>query len=227
MAYKVFTNGSTLQASEVNENLMQQSVATFSNAAARTAAITSPVEGQMTYLADTDRLQFWNGSAWVSPFGSTLLTNVTIPSTTSFSVNDVFTSEFKNYKIVLNSVTGSGAGVNLRLRSGGTDLSTGYNFTQGLLGASFSAISRAASGTGTSMALVSSGAFGDKFCEATIFSPILPEKTYLTSYGGTDLGIASFCSSDTSGTGTYSGITLLLNTGGAFSGSLQIYGLRN
>jgi len=65
VAYKVFTNGSTLQASELNENLMQQSTAVFSNAAARTAAITAPVEGQMTYLEDSDRYESWNGSAWV------------------------------------------------------------------------------------------------------------------------------------------------------------------
>jgi hypothetical protein len=65
VAYKVFTNGSTLQASELNENLMQQSIATFSNAAARTAAITSPVEGQMTYLLDVDRYDSWSGAAWL------------------------------------------------------------------------------------------------------------------------------------------------------------------
>jgi hypothetical protein len=65
VAYKIFTNGSTLQASEVNENLMQQSVATFSNAAARNAAIISPVEGQVTYLEDSGSYQYWDSSAWV------------------------------------------------------------------------------------------------------------------------------------------------------------------
>jgi hypothetical protein len=72
VAYQVFTNGSTLQASELNENLMQQSIATFSNSAARTAAITSPVEGQMTYLLDLDVYESWSGSAWVSslPMGA-------------------------------------------------------------------------------------------------------------------------------------------------------------
>jgi hypothetical protein len=65
MAYKVFTNGSTLQASELNENLMQQAVSTFSNAAARTAAITSPVQGQLTYLLDVNRYESWSGSAWI------------------------------------------------------------------------------------------------------------------------------------------------------------------
>jgi hypothetical protein len=65
VAYKVFTNGSTLQASEVNQNLMQQVTATFSNAAARNAAITFPVEGQITYLEDSNSYQYWNSSSWV------------------------------------------------------------------------------------------------------------------------------------------------------------------
>jgi hypothetical protein len=65
VAYKVFTNGSVLNASEINDNLMNQSVAVFSNAAARSAAITSPVEGQVTYLEDSNSYQYWNGS-WFS-----------------------------------------------------------------------------------------------------------------------------------------------------------------
>jgi len=65
VAYKVFTNGSVLNASEINDNLMNQSVIVFSNAAARTAAITSPVEGQITWLEDVDRYESYSGSAWV------------------------------------------------------------------------------------------------------------------------------------------------------------------
>jgi hypothetical protein len=64
VAYKVFTNGSVLNASEVNDNLMNQAVITFTNSTARSSAITSPVEGMVTYLADTDTFQFWNGTAW-------------------------------------------------------------------------------------------------------------------------------------------------------------------
>jgi hypothetical protein len=65
VAYKVFTNGSTLQASEVNENLMQQSVATFSNQTARDAAITSPVQGQVTYIEDSSSYQSFDGTTWI------------------------------------------------------------------------------------------------------------------------------------------------------------------
>jgi len=66
VAYKVFTNGSVLQASEVNDNLMNQSVIVFSSSAARASAITSPIEGMVTYLEDVNNFQFWNGSAWAS-----------------------------------------------------------------------------------------------------------------------------------------------------------------
>jgi hypothetical protein len=108
VAYKVFTNGSTLQASELNENLMQQSTAVFSNAAARTAAITSPVEGQMTYLEDTNLYQHWDGSAWVSPFGLTLIKKQAVGTAVNLiTVNDAFSSEFENYKILMSGGVGS------------------------------------------------------------------------------------------------------------------------
>jgi hypothetical protein len=87
VAYKVFTNGSTLQASELNENLMQQAVATFSNAAARTAAITSPVEGQLTYLLDVDRYESWSGSAWIQVITPGLWVSYT-PTFTNFTLGN-------------------------------------------------------------------------------------------------------------------------------------------
>jgi hypothetical protein len=64
VAYKVFTNGSVLNASEMNEYLMNQSVITFSNSTARSSAITSPVEGMITYLEDTNSYEYWDGAAY-------------------------------------------------------------------------------------------------------------------------------------------------------------------
>jgi hypothetical protein len=87
VAYKVFTNGSVLNASEINENLMQQSVATFSNSAARSAAITSPVEGQMTYLLDIDRYSSWSGSAWIPVVDTGAWTAYT-PTFTNFTLGN-------------------------------------------------------------------------------------------------------------------------------------------
>lgn len=65
MAYKVFANGFPLQASELNENLMQQSIAVFTDTTARDAAITAPVNGQFAYLTGAESLVKYDGSAWV------------------------------------------------------------------------------------------------------------------------------------------------------------------
>ena len=65
MAYKVFSNGSVLNASEINDNLMNQSVMVFSNAAARTAALTIPVAGMVTYLEDIEEFATYDGSSWI------------------------------------------------------------------------------------------------------------------------------------------------------------------
>jgi hypothetical protein len=64
MSYKVFTNGSVLNASELNDFLMNQAVISFTNSTTRASAITSPIEGMLTYLEDVNTFQFYNGTAW-------------------------------------------------------------------------------------------------------------------------------------------------------------------
>ena len=79
MAYKTFVNGFPLNASEINNNLMNQVIATFVDATARTAAIENPVEGQYTYLTGSNILQVFDGTAWVTAIPSEVqfLTGVT------------------------------------------------------------------------------------------------------------------------------------------------------
>jgi hypothetical protein len=149
VAYKVFTNGSTLPASEVNENLMQQAVATFSNEAARTAAITSPVEGQLTYLSDSNSFEAYDGSDWVrripassyfamaaglvtvpgpSPSGPQTSVAVTFPAS-RFSVAPIVTTNNTSSINVMpsaSSVTDTGFTMNLR-HVDNTNFSLGQN----------------------------------------------------------------------------------------------------
>jgi hypothetical protein len=111
VAYKVFTNGSTLPASEVNENLMQQVVSTFSNAAARTAAITSPVEGQMTYLEDTKQVFIYSGSAW-QVISTSATSAYSFVQTLYFTSSGSFTKETYPWlrAIKVKTVGGGGGG---------------------------------------------------------------------------------------------------------------------
>ena len=65
LGFKNFTTGEVLTASDVNGYLMQ-GILVFADAAARTAAITSPQEGNMSYLKSDDVVYKYNGSAWIS-----------------------------------------------------------------------------------------------------------------------------------------------------------------
>ena len=73
LGFKTFTTGEVLSAANVNGYLMQ-GVLVFADAAARSAAITSPQEGQASYLKDTDVIQVYSGSAWVTKSGASPLT---------------------------------------------------------------------------------------------------------------------------------------------------------
>lgn len=64
MSYKTFVNGFPLNASELNEYLMSQVVAVFVDSTARSAAIETPLEGQISYLSGSNTFQYYNGSSW-------------------------------------------------------------------------------------------------------------------------------------------------------------------
>ena len=87
MAYKVFTNGSVLPASDVNTYLMDQSVMVFSSSATRAAALTAPVEGMLTWLQDTNKYEYFSGAgAWTALGASGILQVVSTSKTDTFSI---------------------------------------------------------------------------------------------------------------------------------------------
>jgi hypothetical protein len=65
MPRQVFDAGEVLSATDVNNNLMNQMVMTFAGSAARGSAIPTPTEGMLTYLADTDAFEFYNGTTFL------------------------------------------------------------------------------------------------------------------------------------------------------------------
>lgn len=79
--YKLFNTGDVLTAAQVNTYLQEQAVMRFANAAARTSALTSVLaEGMVSYLQDTDAVEVYNGSAWVSIGSSGDITGITTGS---------------------------------------------------------------------------------------------------------------------------------------------------
>lgn len=69
--YKLFNTGDVLTAAQVNTYLQEQAVMVFASAAARTTALSGVLaEGMITYVKDTDAVEKYNGSSWVSVGGS-------------------------------------------------------------------------------------------------------------------------------------------------------------
>jgi hypothetical protein len=74
LGYKEFATGDVLTAADANGYLASQVVMVFADAAARTSAITSPQEGMISYLKDTNSTEYYSGSAWTAIGGSSSVT---------------------------------------------------------------------------------------------------------------------------------------------------------
>lgn len=75
LGFKTFTTGEVLTANDTNGYLMQ-GVLVFASSAARASAVTSPQEGQYSFLKDTDSTEYYDGAAWIAaPIGD--ITGVT------------------------------------------------------------------------------------------------------------------------------------------------------
>jgi heat shock protein HslJ len=122
LGFKTFTTGEVLTAADTNGYLMQ-GVNVFADAAARTAAITSPEEGQMSYLKDTNSTEYYTGSAWVAIGGGGAPANgtslvATNQSTTSTTYTDLATVQ------AVTITTGTKALVILSAQAGNTSAAT-------------------------------------------------------------------------------------------------------
>ena len=63
----------------------------FADATARDAAVTSPSEGMVCYLKDTDQLRSYNGATWVA--------------VTSVLTGDVLTEDSTNLRVGINETS--------------------------------------------------------------------------------------------------------------------------
>lgn len=93
--YKLFATGDVLTAAQVNTYLQEQTVMVFASAAARTTALSGVLaEGMMSYLSDTDLIQYYNGTAW---------TTVNTDQTPLTTKGDLFTYSTTDARLAVGS----------------------------------------------------------------------------------------------------------------------------
>ena len=64
LGYKVWSAGDVLAAADVNGYLMDQAVMVFDSSGARGSAIGTATEGMVSFLKDSNSVEYYSGSAW-------------------------------------------------------------------------------------------------------------------------------------------------------------------
>ena len=103
----------------------------FADAAARTTALSGiEVEGMLTFLQDTDAVEYYDGSAWAAVGGAGGLVPLVTEDFTSVSavnIDNVFTADYRAYKIVLRQTNiSTNTTMLLRLRASGVSKTANY-----------------------------------------------------------------------------------------------------
>jgi hypothetical protein len=231
--FRTFTAGEVLTASNVQNYLMDQSVMVFGGSAARSSAIGTAnfEEGMVSYLTDTDKVEAYNGTNWVSVApttsqGLTLINTTSFSGVSSFSFpNDSFTSTYDNYRMLILTDASASPGTLLwRGRIAGVDTSTGnYDRQSSSVSNTTYAGLRAAGQT--------SGLLGDIFSAGKnsismdIFSPKLTTTTLVRSLNlNSDFGVRLIdCGSYYQLNTSFDSISVIISTG-TITGKASLYG---
>ncbi|MEU0200940.1 MULTISPECIES: hypothetical protein [unclassified Streptomyces] len=72
------------------DGIIPHTVMWFDSASERGATLTAPVEGMATWLKDVNRLELYNGSAWITPEPSLVSGTTGLSAASGFSVIDFF-----------------------------------------------------------------------------------------------------------------------------------------
>jgi len=222
MSRKVFTAGEVLAAADVNSFLMDQSVMSFAGTAARGSAIPSPVEGMVTYLEDIDDLRAYNGSAWVSPQGLTLIKKQDIGSAvSSVVVSDAFSADYDSYKVILNGGVASTENfLSLKLGAANTQYyqtRISYLYTGTInVGTDNNAAQWTIGGTGDTASL---------FINLELVNPFLTKQTFVMG-GQPHTQASGFHSGVQKSNTSFTDFTITPNSGNITGGTIYVYGYR-
>jgi hypothetical protein len=233
-----FTASQVLTADQQNQSA-RTGVPVFSTTGTRDAGFGGTgektlAEGQLCYVEGTG-LQTYNGTAWVTwgtaPSAGALVVvkaETAFTAVSSVTVDNVFTSTYKNYRILIRYETGgSGNELRFRLRVGGVSAATNYNYQQIIFDNTTSFCGRATSQT----TAVFSGQTNGTFLSCAtmdIFNPAEATPTQFINNNAPNQGAyttpqAGQNSGNHSTATAYDGIEFL-TTASTTSGTYTIYG---
>jgi len=130
-----FTAGQVLTAAEMTQ--INTGIPVFATTVTRDAAFGGAgekvlAEGQMAYIEATNTTQYYDGAAWqtlaLTP-GMVLVTAGSTTTAATLTLDNVFTTSYRNYKLYIDGVTSADdIDLPLRFRTGGvTNSNANYN----------------------------------------------------------------------------------------------------
>lgn len=142
---KKFPAFSKLASDDVNNYLADQVIMRFATTTARDAAfggVGEPTlaEGMTAYIDADNSIYTYDGSNWVkmvsasTPPALQLIRSETFPLTNNLIIDDIFSSAFVDYRVILevNNISAAVA-IQMQLRSGTTNLGTSGYYAAGVL----------------------------------------------------------------------------------------------
>lgn len=220
--FMYFNDGNTSQWVEVKSN-----TASGSTVAARVDAIEAKPSGLVQVIPAT--VAVGSGTATVGSSG-----NISFSSATNLSLNGVFTSTHRNYKVFVTftAFSANPTTIEYRLRTNGVDQAAGTNYAGGQRIAQNGGLGAFYNSATTTM-YASTGA--SSYPNVTAFSTDIAQPfttgtstTMVTTGSGFDGSVTFgyYFGGVQATAASYDGLTMLCGTGN-FTGNIQVYGYRS
>ena len=227
---KLFASFSKLTAAQVNGYLMDQTIMRFATSAARDAAFGGAgeptlAEGMTCYLDDTNEIQSYTGTAWVSVTSGLVYVTSSAISGTTFNLDSIFTSTYSNYLINIDNITSTGNHIYLKMRSGGTPTSTGYYGAQTYVDwAGVISAQGLANNATTGWQIIYTGSTGN-MAVINLFNPQVASKvTTMTINSNWNILASASGGGYQSATTQFDGLSLI--SASSMGGTITVYGYR-
>jgi pyrroline-5-carboxylate reductase len=235
-----FTAGQVLTAAEMTE--VNTGIPVFADTTARDAAFGGAgekvlAEGQYAYIEATNTTQFYDGSSWL-PVGTTpgmvYITGASFSAQTTVSMAaGVFTSTYKTYLVIFQTVASTFININMRVNASGSPVTTG-NYAQAVsLVNTAGSVTGIGTGSGTALSLVatdSSSPFPG-YAAITVYDPANASSNTgatFTSYGSIAAGAGTSGLSNGglrfNSNAAHDGLTFIAASGN-MTGFYRVYGI--
>jgi hypothetical protein len=209
---------------------MDQTVMSFAGTAARGSAIPSPVAGMTTYLEDTNDLQIYDGSAYASALGATLVGSSVFTAQTSVTLNNVFSANYDAYIVRISVTPSATCEFTYTFVNGGTPAPANYAWN-GIHMYGAGTLIASTGNNAASLRIQNANASQQTSYTINIADPFLTRQTFIQQQSqsvasGNGASDSHFINGRLANTTSYEGFRFIVSAGN-MTGTLRIYGLRN